>query len=75
MTAQLAIGSGTTLTLAQEACDQMKWEPVPTKPGDVVFFDSFVPHRSGPNASDLKRRISKQSFFCSRGSRAVHRVT
>src|SRR5262249_22043049 len=24
-------------------------KPVPTEPGDVIFFDSFVPHASGPN--------------------------
>ena len=26
-------------------------------PGDAVFFDSFVPHRSGPNLSDEPRRV------------------
>jgi ectoine hydroxylase-related dioxygenase (phytanoyl-CoA dioxygenase family) len=29
----------------------------PTEPGDVVFFDSFAPHGSGPNMSDHKRRV------------------
>jgi len=29
----------------------------PTQPGDVVFFDSFCPHGSGPNMSDGKRRV------------------
>ena len=32
-------------------------EPVPTGPGDVFFFDSFVPHASGPNRTDTPRRI------------------
>lgn len=31
--------------------------PCPTKPGDVVFFDSFAPHGSGPNLSNKKRRV------------------
>lgn len=31
--------------------------PCPTKPGDVVFFDSYAPHGSGPNLSDSKRRV------------------
>jgi len=31
--------------------------PVPTKPGDVLFFDSYVPHASKPNFSESKRRI------------------
>jgi ectoine hydroxylase-related dioxygenase (phytanoyl-CoA dioxygenase family) len=47
-----------------------EWEPMtdaqiaemspiscPTKPGDVVFFDSYAPHGSGPNLSDKKRRV------------------
>jgi ectoine hydroxylase-related dioxygenase (phytanoyl-CoA dioxygenase family) len=29
----------------------------PTKPGDVVFFDSYAPHGSGPNMTDRKRRV------------------
>ena len=29
----------------------------PTAPGDVVFFDSYCPHGSGPNMSDGKRRV------------------
>lgn len=32
-------------------------KPVPTHPGDVIFFDSFVPHASGPNRSMMPRRI------------------
>ncbi len=32
-------------------------EPVPTAPGDVIFFDSFVPHASGPNRTKSPRRI------------------
>ena len=31
--------------------------PCPTSPGDTVFFDSFVPHRSGPNLSNEPRRV------------------
>ena len=33
--------------LPEDYCAKAKWEVAPTKPGDVVFFDSFVPHRSG----------------------------
>ncbi len=29
----------------------------PTARGDAVFFDSYVPHRSAPNATDAPRRI------------------
>lgn len=36
---------------------KMKWEMVPTEPGDVLFFDSYVPHRSAPNNTDQSRRV------------------
>ena len=31
--------------------------PVPTAPGDVIFFDSFAPHASKPNLTATPRRI------------------
>jgi 2-aminoethylphosphonate dioxygenase len=31
--------------------------PVPTEPGDVLFFDSYLPHASKPNLTDRPRRI------------------
>lgn len=31
--------------------------PVPTDPGDVLFFDSYVPHASEPNPTSEARRI------------------
>jgi 2-aminoethylphosphonate dioxygenase len=31
--------------------------PVPTKPGDVLFFDSYTPHASKANMTDHPRRI------------------
>lgn len=37
--------------------DELGLEPVETAPGDVVFFDSFVPHASKPNTTDKPRRI------------------
>lgn len=43
--------------IPQEVCDQLKWVPTPTLPGDVVFFDSYVPHRSAPNRTDKPRRV------------------
>lgn len=32
------------------------WTPYETIPGDVVFFDSLIPHRSGPNKGKEQRR-------------------
>ncbi len=36
--------------------------PLPTEPGDVVFFDSFVPHASKPNLTDAARRVLYLTF-------------
>jgi len=36
---------------------QKLWQLVPTAPGDVLFFDSYVPHRSAPNDTDHPRRV------------------
>jgi ectoine hydroxylase-related dioxygenase (phytanoyl-CoA dioxygenase family) len=35
---------------------RLDWRPVEVSAGDVVFFDSHVPHRSGPNRSTPPRR-------------------
>jgi hypothetical protein len=43
--------------LTAEDMKGFKLVPVPTGPGDVLFFDSFVPHASKPNLSDRPRRI------------------
>lgn len=32
-------------------------KPVPTAPGDVILFDSFVPHASEPNRTAAPRRV------------------
>jgi ectoine hydroxylase-related dioxygenase (phytanoyl-CoA dioxygenase family) len=31
--------------------------PLPTAPGDAVFFDSYVPHASKPNLTPDSRRV------------------
>jgi 2-aminoethylphosphonate dioxygenase len=45
--------------------------PVPTQPGDVVFFDSFVPHASGPNLTANQRRVLYVTY--NRASDGDHR--
>jgi hypothetical protein len=37
--------------------DALPYKKLPTRPGDTVFFDSFVPHRSGPNMTTAPRRV------------------
>jgi len=46
-------GSG---CLAASIADELAWEAFPVARGGAVFFDSFAPHRSGPNRSDRPRR-------------------
>jgi ectoine hydroxylase-related dioxygenase (phytanoyl-CoA dioxygenase family) len=40
--------------LEENALDYM---PLPTAPGDAVFFDSYTPHRSAPNHTAAARRV------------------
>jgi 2-aminoethylphosphonate dioxygenase len=47
--------------------------PVPTRPGDVVFFDSYVPHASGPNLTSEQRRVLYVTY--NRASDGDHRVS
>jgi 2-aminoethylphosphonate dioxygenase len=47
--------------------------PVPTRPGDVVFFDSFVPHASGPNLTSDRRRVLYVTY--NRASDGDHRIS
>jgi len=43
--------------LSEQALRGVEFTPYPTAPGDAVFFDSYVPHRSGPNLSKEPRRV------------------
>jgi hypothetical protein len=43
--------------LTAEQLAGIDWVAVEAEPGDAVFFDSFVPHRSGPNHTDSQRRV------------------
>jgi len=40
-----------------DVVQRLKWVSCPTKPGDIIFFDSFVPHKSGPNFTNNSRRV------------------
>jgi len=43
-------------TIPDETVAKLDWKYAPTAPGDIVFFDSYVPHRSDPNKTDKPRR-------------------
>jgi putative nucleotidyltransferase with HDIG domain len=45
------------LTLSDHAIAGFRWVPVETAPGDLVLFDSYVPHRSAENFSEVPRRV------------------
>lgn len=37
--------------------DALDYVAIPTEPGDAIFFDSYAPHRSGPNLTADSRRV------------------
>ena len=43
-------------TIAKDLEDMLPWRPLEVRAGDIVFFDSYIPHRSSPNGSDASRR-------------------
>ena len=43
--------------LTEESLAEIDFVPYSTTPGDAIFFDSYAPHRSGPNLSDHPRRV------------------
>jgi hypothetical protein len=43
--------------LTDEQMATFSMNPVQCEPGDVIFFDSYVPHASKPNHTDRARRI------------------
>ncbi len=46
--------------------------PVETAPGDVILFDSFVPHASADNLTDRPRRVLYLTY--NRASDGDHRA-
>jgi hypothetical protein len=42
--------------LTEEQLAGVEFTKYPMKPGDVAFFDCFVPHQSGPNLTGKQRR-------------------
>ena len=48
--------------LPKEIENKLDWKPIITKPGDVVFFNDFMPHRSAVNNSNKSRRLIFLSY-------------
>jgi 2-aminoethylphosphonate dioxygenase len=49
----------------------MEFAACPSRPGDAVLFDSYVPHRSAPNATAAPRRVLYVTY--TRASDGDHR--
>ncbi len=49
-----------------------EYQMIRSEPGDAVFFDSFSPHRSGPNRTGNPRRIAY--FTYNKASEGDHRA-
>jgi len=43
--------------LSEQELAGIVFEPIPAAPGDLVFLDSYAPHRSFPNRSERPRRV------------------
>lgn len=43
--------------ILEEIAKTLDWQVLEAEPGDVILFDSFVPHRSKPNRSHGSRRV------------------
>ena len=48
--------------VVDEWVNNHSWHPVEMNPGDVLFFDSHTPHRSGTNNSQHDRRAMYPTF-------------
>ncbi|MGB0637999.1 MAG: phytanoyl-CoA dioxygenase family protein [Myxococcota bacterium] len=49
-------------TIARSVVENLPWTPLETKAGDIVFFDSYIPHRSPANTSDQSRRAAYVTY-------------
>ncbi len=58
--------------LTEDDMRGMEFAAYPAKPGDVAFFDSYVPHRSGPNRTAEPRRVLYVTY--NRASEGDHRL-
>ena len=59
--------------LDQASTSRMRFVSLPTKPGDVVLFDCYAPHRSEDNLTDEPRRTLYVTY--NRAADGDHRVT
>jgi hypothetical protein len=56
----------------QDPDPRIHYQTYPTAPGDVIFFDSYIPHRSQPNLTNEQRRILYMTY--GKASEGDHRA-
>ena len=49
-------------SMVSDVEDSMEFVPILTKPGDIVLFDSYLPHRSDANMSQGWRRLAYLTY-------------
>jgi 2-aminoethylphosphonate dioxygenase len=49
--------------LGEEVVKRLQWSIIPTKPGDALFFDSYTPHYSGENKSQIARKMTFLTYI------------
>jgi hypothetical protein len=58
--------------VAEATAAALPWDAVEVEPGDLLWFDSYTPHRSGPNTTDRARRALYLTYNA--GSAGDHRA-
>lgn len=58
--------------LAPAELEGIRFVPVPTRPGDAIVFDSYIPHQSAPNLSATPRRVIYATY--NRAAAGDHRA-
>ena len=58
--------------LTDAALAEVEFVPYPMEPGDALLFDSYLPHRSAPNATREHRRVLYITY--NRASEGDHRA-
>jgi 2-aminoethylphosphonate dioxygenase len=58
-------------TLDPDWVARQSWKPIEVTPNDVLIFDSYLPHRSGPNVTTAPRRALYVTY--NRASAGSHR--
>jgi ectoine hydroxylase-related dioxygenase (phytanoyl-CoA dioxygenase family) len=52
--------------IAPDVVAALEWQPVPVERGQVLWFHSRTPHRSGPNDSAVPRRALYPTYNAAR---------